>query len=161
MTYNLTGLTAPYVRMQFTGDLQAKPIVRFCIMHEWQIEIRWDYLPKQPMVRCMFHKGLHFIGKYEEGVFVEHFELGDFGAGINECENPTLRGLIQFFTENAPTATILPFDRREDADIIIKTIEVWAGKMKDVSHITVLQAGRNGSLDPQGEVVLSPDLPRS
>ena len=145
--------------MKLTGELRVKPLFCSFIENEWQFELFWDYLPKTPMVRCMFHKGIYFVGKYEEGVFIEHFELCDFFAGVSFCENPILRGLLEYWSsEVGKAAKGVGCSRTLDAEIIARTIEIWVGKMNDVSRMNILQTGRNGSLSSTGEAVLTPEV---
>ncbi len=146
--------------MKLSGELLPAPFLRLCFSNEYQFEVLFEYSPNTPILRCAFYKGEYFLTKITleaKEMQFDHFVIDDQGS-LRFCENPTLRGIIEYFTEKE-TGLLqgeLAFGRGNISHVLLQVIEIWVGKLQEVTSINIVQPGRNGIVSPDGKFDLSP-----
>lgn len=120
-------------------------------------EYAFSYFFEDREIRVAHHKGQWTCAKIiKESGATDWFAWDDCGSGVQSYNELTQSLAEAIMHQNSGELAKNP-TRGAESEILWKMLEIWGGKAKNVLKITVVQPGRNASIDESTlEFVLNP-----
>jgi hypothetical protein len=130
-----------------------------CLENEYAFSVKYN---SGVEVRVAHFKGVWTLLRYKEGKATGWFSFDDSGSVVDASDafvRSFIDAVLERFVEDTKGYGWWN-ERSMDALLLSKVFGVMGGKDSDVTHISVVQPGRNAILDPKtGEFDLQPSEP--